>query len=236
MPTQAHSATMTIAATLLFGSLARADHSEGSDTDILMVGLDAETRHISIGHLSLFLYPWHQLEQDARDGDLFVCHLVCEAKPLVDPDGYLPKLKQVFQFRPSYAAEIARATDFGWFLVSYGGELNSPLLTKRALWCIRTILIAQSAEWRDPVFAPERLAERTLSATAQDLLRNRRASRDDAAIRCSLRRFLIEEGAGDDSMEHADKAMFVKKFEQTSNRVALQTLRQEQESEAGYFG
>ncbi len=82
---------MPIAATLLFGSLARADQSEGSDTDLLMIGLDEETRHVSIGNLSLFLYPWRQLEQDARDGDLFVCHLVREAKPLIDPDNYLPK-------------------------------------------------------------------------------------------------------------------------------------------------
>jgi predicted nucleotidyltransferase len=84
---------MAVAATLLFGSLARADHSEGSDTDLLMISLDEDMRQISVGHLSLFLYPWHRLQQDARDGDLFVCHLVREAKPLIDPDNYLPKLQ-----------------------------------------------------------------------------------------------------------------------------------------------
>ena len=80
---------MAVAATLLFGSLARNDHSEGSDTDLLMINLDDETRHISIGKLSLFLYPWNQLEQNARDGDLFICHLVREAKPIIDPHNYL---------------------------------------------------------------------------------------------------------------------------------------------------
>ena len=94
---------MRVVAILLFGSLARADESEGSDTDLLMVNLDNETRHVSIGHLSLFLYPWHMLEHDAREGDLFVCHLVCEAKPLFDPDGYLPKLKDAFRFRSDYS-------------------------------------------------------------------------------------------------------------------------------------
>lgn len=226
---------MPIAATLLFGSVARADQSEGSDTDLLMIGLDEETRHVSVGHLSLFLYPWNQLEQDARAGDLFVCHLVREAKPLIDPDNYLTKLQQAFQFRTSYAAEIARANDLGWFLVSFGAALNPQLLTKRALWCMRTILIARSAEQRDPVFAPSRLAERTSSISAQELLRNRRGRRDEAAVRQSLRQFLIADEAGDQSLEHADWATFVERFKSTSNKVALQTLRQG-ESQTGYMG
>ena len=70
---------MRVVAILLFGSLARADESEGSDTDLLMVNLDCETRHVWIGHLSLFLYPGHMLEHDAREGDHFVCQLVCDA-------------------------------------------------------------------------------------------------------------------------------------------------------------
>lgn len=145
---------MAVAATFLFGSIARGDQSAGSDTDLLMVNLKDETRHVSIGHLSLFLYPWHQLKQDARAGDLFVCHLVCEAKPLLDPDSYLPKLRAAFAFRSTYQDEINRATDFGWYLVKFGGDLNSQLLAKRALWCIRTVLIARSAERRDPCLCP----------------------------------------------------------------------------------
>jgi hypothetical protein len=227
---------MLVAATLLFGSLARSDQSEGSDTDLLMIGLDEQTRHISIGHLSLFLYPWRRLEQDAREGDLFVCHLAQEAKPLIDPDNYLPKLQKAFQFRVSYTAEIARASDFGWFLASFGSELTPQLLTKRALWCIRTILIARSAERRDPVFAPERLAERTSSISAQELLRKRRSPHDEAVVRSSLRQFLVDEGAGDRSLEHADRATFVERFAATSNKVALQTLRKEGGSRATYMG
>ena len=164
---------MPVVATLLFGSLARADQSEGSDTDLLMVNLDDETRHVSAGHLSLFLYPWRKLGHDARDGDLFVCDLAREAKPLFDPDGYLQKLKEVFRFRSDYVAEITRATEFGWYLARFGEELNSHLQAKRALWCIRTILIARSAERHDPVFAPRLLAEQTRSVAARDLLTRR---------------------------------------------------------------
>jgi hypothetical protein len=225
---------MAIAATLLFGSLARADQSEGSDTDLLMVNLKEETRHVSVGHLSLFVYPWRQLKQEAHSGDLFVCHLVREAKALVDPDGYLAKLQKSFQFRSTYEDDIGRAADFGWYLVLFGHELNSALLAKRAIWCIRTILIARSAERRDPVFAPHRLAEQTRSAAAHELLSNRHRPRDDAAVRQLLRVFLEAEALSDRGLQDADRADFLEKFVATSNKVALQTLRQEEDSRAGY--
>ena len=223
-----------VVATLLFGSRARADQSESSDTDLLMISLDDESHHVSIGHLSLFLYPWRTLENNARDGDLFVCHLVCEAKPLFDPDGYLPKLKEVFRFRSDYMTEIAHATDLGWYLVKYGDELNSHLQAKRALWCLRTILIARSAERRDPVFAPHLLAKQTRSVAGRDLLTRRHNTRDDAKVRQSLRLFLEEETTSDPFNEQADRTAFMERFKATSNRVALQTLRQEERSQAVY--
>ncbi|MFM9503903.1 hypothetical protein RDS30_15175, partial [Listeria monocytogenes] len=68
-----------------------------------------------------------------RAGDLFVCHLAREAKPLIDPDNYLAKLQSAFQFRSSYQGEIDRARDLGMYLVRFGNEFNSTLLTKRAL-------------------------------------------------------------------------------------------------------
>ena len=225
---------MRVVAILLFGSLARADESEGSDTDLLMVNLDNETRHISVGHDSLFLYPWHLLEHDAREGDLFVCHLVCEAKPLLDPDGYLAKLKEAFRFRSDYVAEIARATDLGWYLVRFGDELNSNLHAKRALWCIRTILIARSAERHDPVFAPQLLAKQTRSVAGRDLLASRHSVRDRAEVHELLRLFLEEETEFDSFNELGDRSAFIHRFTATSNNVALQTLLQDEQSRAGY--
>lgn len=226
---------MAIVATLLFGSLARADYSEGSDTDLLMVSLDEKPHHVSVGHLSLFVYPWNQLQQDARDGDLFVCHLVREAKRLIDPDNYLAKLQSAFQFRSSYQNEIVRARDLGMYLVRFGDEINPTLLTKRALWCIRTVLIARSAERRDPVFAPRRLAEKTRSAAARDLLTNRHIRHESSIVRQGLRNFLEEEKLLNGTLEIASRAHFLGRFDATSNKVALQTIQQEQQSRAGYF-
>lgn len=226
---------MAIAATLLFGSLARADHVQGSDTDLLMINLENETRHVSVGHLSLFIYPWRQLEEDARSGELFTCHLVQEAKPLVDPEGYFRRLRHSFQFRSSYEDDIERASDLGWYLVRFGNELNSALLAKRALWCIRTVLIARSAECRVPVFSPKQLAERTSSQQAQDLLNGRHRERNGDSLRQALREFLEEETTSALSIVDADKSQFFAQFIMTSNKVALKTLKQEADRQPGYM-
>lgn len=225
---------MAAVAILLFGSLARADQSDDSDTDLLIITLDDKTRHISVGHLSLFFYPWSTLEKNSRNGDLFVCHLVREARALFDPDGYLPRLKKAFRFRSDYMVEIAHATDLGWYLTRYGDDLNPHLQAKRALWCIRTILIARSAERRDPVFAPQLLAKETNSIAGRDLLTRRHSLRDDAEVRHSLRLFLEEETISGSFNEQADRGAFIERFQTTSNAVALKTIRQEEESQAGY--
>jgi hypothetical protein len=225
---------MSIAATLLFGSLARADHAARSDTDLLMINLDDETRHVSVGHLSLFIYPWRRLEEDARSGNLFTCHLVKEAKPLVDPDDYFSRLQRTFQFRPSYQDDIERASDLGWYLVRFGDELNSGLLAKRALWCVRTILIARSAERRAPVFAPKQLAELTPSQSARALLNGRHKKQDNENIQKALRAFLVMETTSSWSPTEGDKKQFLARFVATSNSVAFQTLKQEADSQTGY--
>lgn len=221
-------------AILLFGSLARADESEGSDTDLLLIKLQDETRRISVGRLSLFLYPWRTLKQNARDGDLFVCHLVREAKALMDPNGYLPRLKEAFKYRSDYKADIAWATDLGWYLARFGAELNSNLLAQRTLWCIRTILIARSANRRDPIFAPQLLAEQTHSSSGKELLIQRHTMRKNAELRKCLRLFLEEETSPDLFNIQADQTAFMERFEVTSNKVALQTIQQEEQRQVVY--
>ncbi|WP_143276007.1 hypothetical protein [Brevundimonas diminuta] len=201
-----------------------------------MINLEDETRHVSVGRLSLFIYPWRQLEHDASLGDLFVSHLVHEAKPLVDPDDYLLRLQQAFSFRENYQDDIQRAADLGWYLVHFGDDLNVALLAKRVLWCVRTILIARSAERRAPVFAPHRLAEKTGSEAAREILLRRHDQRDGTIIRRLLRSFLEAEGPLPGDSDDPSRAKLVERFVATSNKVALQTLRQEEDSQSDYAG
>src|SRR5690606_5007487 len=138
---------------------ARSDQGEASDTDLLLVTEGIETQHMSHGHVSMFFYGWSKLLADAADGDLFVCHIAREAKPVFDPNGLLTTLSEAFVFRNTYMPTIEQARDFGWYLARYGVTLNRRLLVKRIIWCVRTILVARSAERRQPVFASHLLAK-----------------------------------------------------------------------------
>jgi hypothetical protein len=191
-----------ISAVLLFGSRARGDNARGSDTDLLLVSPPGRPRHRSSGNLSMFFYPWPKLVADARQGDLFVCHLTVEAQPIFDPTNRLERLRGEFKLRLSYAEDIARASDVGWLLDRHAEEFEPGTVARKMLWCVRTILIARSAERGEPVFAPMRLAATTSSKAAASLLFERHRRKVDAR-RLPRRPFLpkptsktIEPGSG----------------------------------------
>lgn len=224
-----------ISAVLLFGSRARGDNSRGSDTDILLVSPPGEPRHKSIGHLSMFFYPWPKLVDDARGGDLFVCHLTREALPVFDPTGRLDELRASFRLRSSYAREIAHASDVGWFIDRWAAKLNSGNIARRMIWCVRTILMARSAERGEPEFSPARLAAAASSAAAADLLASRHQYRVDAVMRHRFRQFLAVEADQPRLPLDADPEQYERRFEQSSNAVGLRTLRSLREAEEHYF-
>jgi hypothetical protein len=226
---------MPIVAVFLFGSRAREDHARGSDTDLLLVSESDEPRHVSSGHLSMFFYPWEKLIADARQGDLFACHIAHEAKPVFDPQNRLLKLQTAFQLRSSYRREIELATDLGWFLVRFGSAINPALLAKRILWCVRTVLIARSAEAGQPQFAPGKLAQLATSNAGQELLMRRHRRRADASMKRQFHRFLLHEVKIDEFHNSATRDEFISRFGATTNLVALQTLCQEEKSRSGYM-
>ncbi|MGJ3648098.1 MAG: hypothetical protein A4S12_04295 [Proteobacteria bacterium SG_bin5] len=211
-----------VSAILLFGSRAREDNSRGSDTDLLLVSPPGTPQHKSIGHLSMFFYPWEKLAADARDGDLFVCHIVHEAKPVFDPLGQLDQLRSEFRLRTSYAREIAHARDLGWFLDRHAGALNSDVVVRRMVWCIRTILIARLAERGTPAFAPAALA--MAAPSAADLLANRHQRRLDVTMRQRFRQYLMREGGPPALPGEATFEDYRAFFVQTGNKVGLQTI------------
>ncbi len=211
-----------VSAILLFGSRARDDHGRGSDTDLLLVSPPGTPQHKSIGHLSMFFYPWDKLTADARDGDLFVCHIVREAKPVFDPLDQLDELRSKFRLRKSYAHEIAQACDLGWFLDSHGGALNAPMVVRRMVWCVRTITIAQLAEHGRPAFAPTELA--AASPLAAGILVNRHQRRLDVAMRQQFRQYLMQRGGSPALPHEATLEDYRALFVRTGNKVGLQTI------------
>ncbi|RYE62208.1 MAG: nucleotidyltransferase domain-containing protein [Oxalobacteraceae bacterium] len=216
---------MTVSAIWLFGSRARNQQSRGSDTDLLLVGSEDSTRHVSIGHLSMFFYTWAKLLSDAQSGNLFTCHIVREAVPIYDSDGILNTLRENFTLRRSYATEIQQASDLGWFLDRYGSLLHTTNVARRMIWCIRTILIARSAEAGTPVFSPDALMELTQSSAARDLLTERHQRHADAAMRHKFRIFLRDEAMHLPGSDQWSVAQYEARFRSTQNAVALRALR-----------
>ncbi len=218
-----------VSAILLFGSRARRDDARGSDSDLLLVVPNGEPRHLSWDNFSTFLYAWPKLLSDAAQGDLFVCHLVREAKPIFDPGDQLGQLRAAFRLRGDYAEAIQHACDLGWFLDRYGLELNTGIVARRMIWCVRTILIAKSAQGGTPTFAPQALAAFSASPATPDLLAARHQRRVDAQLRTRFRRFMADECG--DNFWHLNASIgdFISHFVATGNRVAVQTLRQSEE-------
>lgn len=217
---------MTISAVALFGSRARGDHGEGSDVDLLFITAERHPRHRTVNNLSLSLYPIDWLLDRAADGDLFICHLAHEAKPLYDPAGEFARVRSTFQFRDSYDREIRHASDLGWLLGRFADDLpNSSLANRRIAWCVRTILIAKSAERRRPIFAPSELTEFSGDATVATLIRQK--SSDTApseAVLALLREFLQKWGASDPVPDAGSPDEFKVVFRDSGNDVGCRTL------------
>lgn len=217
---------MTISAVALFGSRARGDHEAGSDVDLLFVTAESRPRHRTVSNLSLSLYPLSGLLDRAADGDLFICHLVHEAKPIYDPVGELSRLRAAFRFRDSYTREVGHASDLGWLLGRFGGSLpNSGLANRRIAWCVRTILIARSAEHRRPVFSAKELAAFSADPSVARLIRQKTAEGPPSQATLSdLRGFLERWGEPDPAPAADEAADYSDLFQEAGNDVAQRTL------------
>lgn len=218
---------MTVSAVCLFGSRARGDQDEGSDVDLLLVTSETQPRHSSMGNLSLSMYPIDDLIERAAGGDLFLCHLANEARPIYDPTGELPRIRAAFQYRDSYDLEVGQASALGWLLGRFADKLPNPRLSNRRIaWCVRTILIAKSAERRSPLFAPAKLATFAEDRRVLKLIQQKSADGGpDQALLTQLRQFLRQWGAPDpvpDANSAAEYDMF---FLRTYNEVGRKTLK-----------
>jgi hypothetical protein len=171
----------------------------------------------------MFFYQWEELIRDACDGNLFVCHIVREAKPVFDPLKQLEQLRNAFQLRTSYAHEIAQASDLGWLLDRHAAALSPGVVVRRLVWCVRTILIARRAERGAPVFATAELAAGAGEAVSE-LLAHRHQRRLDISMRQRFKHFLAKEGCSPPLATEATVEDYRALFTRTGNKVGLQTI------------
>lgn len=218
---------MSITALALFGSRARGDNDLLSDTDLLLVTQNSKPKHILNNNLSLSFYSQEYLIEKARFGDLFLCHIINESKSLYDPNGFFDMLKNEFCFKDSYLEEVGHASELGWFLIQYSESFsNYKISNKRIAWCVRTILIARSAEKRNPIFSANKLAESIDTFSVADLINNKDDDKFDSKLLEQFAGFLrLYGGCEPEYMTNKSIRNFIKKFRISDNKVALNTVR-----------
>jgi hypothetical protein len=163
----------------LFGSRARGDEDAESDYDILVWSEGSQPHTIRLGMHALAVYPCDYLLRKAEQGDLFVSHLVHEAKEIWDPHFLLKALQTRFSPKQSYGREIELAAQIGEFVLKFHHRMPSALINRRIAWVVRTTLIANAMEIGVPVFATRELTSLLCAPEAVPLI----ALKNDAEFR-----------------------------------------------------
>lgn len=149
---------------LLYGSYARGDYESSSDIDILRITTRRMHSQRIAGSASLHIYDIKDLLEMARRGSLFILHLVREAKPIIDPCGYLRDLSASFQRPASYTSEARLTVGSACALLDIDESLfetaAQPFMDATLFLC-RTLLYAEHAD-RESSFS---FSLRALAAT-----------------------------------------------------------------------
>lgn len=218
---------MAITGTALFGSRARGDYTENSDTDVLVWTDEPFPRHRRLGRVSLAFYPECDLLEKAARGDLFASHIVHEAVPLRDPKGKLDDLRTAYAPPLSYEPQIRAASDLAWFLIDHHSVLRASLLNARSAWCARTIAIGRSAERGLIAFSPGQLARGIQAARLPELISIKdtvgRMEGLDQLLECFVREYGADRNF---ATVRPTIGQYKKFFEATANSFALKTIRQ----------
>lgn len=138
---------------ILFGSHARGDQTINSDIDLLGIDDSQKFSVRNIDTVNFSFYSEKKAFDMSRNGDLFFMHIVNEGKCLFN-ENFFDTLKRSFTFKDSYLEEASTAYYLGLKIIEHSNNItNWKMANKRISWCVRTILIAISAESRKPFFS-----------------------------------------------------------------------------------
>lgn len=213
---------MALVALALYGSWARDDAGPQSDIDLLGVTRGERRSSSRAGKASLYLYPERLLLSQAKSGNLFVMHLVLEAKFLYDLVNFEGSLHLHFKRKANYVATAQKAADAGWFMCDYGPQfVNTGAAARRAGWCARTILVSKSVDDNRPTFSATGLELFDRSGFAGPLLSRGRSSKFDEVAVFRLSSFLTANGysrpINDSSIDS-----YVDLFQESNNKIGQQ--------------
>ncbi|HGY2284824.1 TPA: nucleotidyltransferase domain-containing protein [Citrobacter braakii] len=147
---------------ILFGSHSRGDNTIDSDIDLL--GIDDKQKFTvrNIGKVNFSFYSTDKSLEMCRQGDLFFLHIVSEGKCLFN-DHFFNELRNSFRFKESYLSEAAVAYYLAQKIIKNSSDISNWIIAnKRISWCVRTILIALSAEQRNPIYSKTELSTKLI--------------------------------------------------------------------------
>lgn len=211
---------------ILYGSAARGENVANSDCDLFAIADSDHHSMIVKNNVNLAVYPFIQCLEMAQNGDLFMMHVVQEGKVLYDRKDYFSLLTTCFQYKKNYAREVASGSDLGWALLQVAHKSNNiTLINKRIAWCVRTVLIARTAEEREPIFSASGLAERFNDPAIKDLIENKASDRLDGALLSAFSKFLDKYGKQRPDWIPCDDPVHLSRLlEMDGNVVGAQTM------------
>lgn len=144
---------------ILYGSRARGEAEPSSDVDLILAGPGPGLRRPRVSHgVSVHWYSQEWLFDGALAGNLFVYHVAFEGVPLLDPEGFLLKLRESFVQKGSYRSEADEAATV-MKLTMAQSWLHADAVRRRFFWALRTLLIAEAADRGRPVFSAASLED-----------------------------------------------------------------------------
>jgi predicted nucleotidyltransferase len=150
---------MSIKSLMIYGSCARGDNEPYSDIDILALHSDSFYKMNAHNKINIVYYSKDLLKERVENGNLFCLHLAKEGKIVYDPEDILRDILKKFEYKNNYYKEKKEATELCWALIKFANSFDNYFyFNKKIAWCVRTIIIANSAEQRNPVFSKSDLS------------------------------------------------------------------------------
>ncbi|QFH63259.1 nucleotidyltransferase domain-containing protein [Leclercia adecarboxylata] len=147
---------------ILFGSHSRGDNTIDSDIDLLGIEDAQQFTVRNVEKVNFSFYSTEKSLQMCKEGDLFFLHIISEGKCLFN-DSFFNQLRNSFRFKESYLNEAAIAYYLAQKIIKNSPNIsNWSVANKRISWCVRTILIALSAEQRNPIYSKTQLSAKLI--------------------------------------------------------------------------
>lgn len=134
---------------VLYGSYARGDYESTSDIDILRITTSRMRAPRLDGQVLLHIYDIKDLLNLARQGSLFILHLMREAKPIIDPSDYLRQISAAFRKPTSYVSAAREITANASTLLDVDASLFATAPRRFmdvGIYLCRTLIYAEHAD------------------------------------------------------------------------------------------